>query len=250
MNRVAKQLIYGAVYLLLILTISLSVYLAWFRKTSTCFDNIQNQREMGVDCGGPCVSCAIKNLKIDTSVSPISLQAGQDQSVVFATLKDDSSDYGVRFSYNLIVYSIIGEQLDSRTGVSSILPNDSRYLVFTGIPSSAKEVGRIVLNTSNITWVPSVDMVRYDLSIKSVNTHIDQNGKFSRPFVMPQKDPLFYNSFKDNYNVPELIKGAVTINKSRLLKVARSKSTPVNVDKNVDVDGLSGASKIEKSVLH
>jgi hypothetical protein len=81
-------------------------------------------------------------------------------------------------------------------------------------------------------------------------THIDQNGKFSKPFVMPQKDPLFYQSFKNNYNVPELVNGAVTINKSELLKVAREKSIPSVFDTNVDVDGLSGASKIEQTVLH
>ena len=67
---------------------------------------------------------------------------------------------------------------------------------------------------------------------------------------MPQKDPLFYNSFKDNYNVPELVNGAISINKSELLKVARGKSTPANFDPTVDVDGLSGASRIVKPGLH
>jgi Tol biopolymer transport system component len=81
-------------------------------------------------------------------------------------------------------------------------------------------------------------------------THIDLNGKFTKPFVMPQEDPLFYNSFKNNYNVPELITGAISVDKSQLLKVARDKSIPVNFDKNVDIDGLSGASKIVQPMLH
>lgn len=76
------------------------------------------------------------------------------------------------------------------------------------------------------------------------------NGKFSKPFVLPQKDPLFYKSFKDNYNVPELITGEVKLNKRELLKTARGKAKPVQFDPNVNVDGLSGASKIDETTLH
>lgn len=80
--------------------------------------------------------------------------------------------------------------------------------------------------------------------------HFDGNGNFSKPFVLPQKDPLFYQSFKNNYNVPELINGPVTVSKPKLIEAARGNATPANFDKNVNVDGLSGASKIEQSVLH
>jgi len=36
-------------------------------------------------------------------------------------------------------------------------------------------------------------------------SYLDENGKASKPFVLPQKDPEFYNSFIQNYNIPELI---------------------------------------------
>jgi len=179
MNRTTKQLIYGAVYLVIALLVILGVYGIWFRKMPTCFDNIQNQGETGVDCGGPCVPCALKNLSIDTSVKPMPLQAGTDQSVILLTFKDDSGDYGADFSYNVVVDSVIlGEQIDAFNGTSSIAPDGSRYIVLTGIPDNAADIGSINLTTSNVSWVPSAKVVQYDLSISGTSTDITQSGGY------------------------------------------------------------------------
>lgn len=81
-------------------------------------------------------------------------------------------------------------------------------------------------------------------------THIDENGHSTKPFVMPQKDPLFYKGFKNNYNVPELAIGPVNVNRPALLQKARDKASPVMFDPNVDVNALSGATRIEERLLH
>lgn len=36
--------------------------------------------------------------------------------------------------------------------------------------------------------------------------HVDTNGTLSKPFVMPQEDPGFYDTFLKTYNVPELVR--------------------------------------------
>jgi Tol biopolymer transport system component len=51
-------------------------------------------------------------------------------------------------------------------------------------------------------------------------SYIDQNGKVYKPFVLPQKDPEFYASFLKTYNVPELIKGPVTVRPQDLIETA------------------------------
>lgn len=38
-------------------------------------------------------------------------------------------------------------------------------------------------------------------------THVDENGKTTKPFVMPQRDPDFYDFFMKSYNIPELSSG-------------------------------------------
>ncbi len=180
MGRTFKQIAYGTAYLVLIFLLTWGVYGVWFKKIPTCFDNIQNQGEAGVDCGGPCAPCATKNLKIDASVSPLPLQAGQDQSAILVTLKNRSGDYGVNFSYDVTVHSIIGYQIDEFTGTSYILPNGSRYLVLPGVTANAIDVGLVDVRTSNTTWVPSAQMTDYGISIDKGNTVTDigQDGGY------------------------------------------------------------------------
>jgi hypothetical protein len=120
----------------------------------------------------------------------------------------------------------------------------------TAFPYNSDEVDSFHSWSHDGKWIVFSSKRIDGLCTRPYFTHIDSNGKFSKPFVMPQKDPLFYTSFKNNYNVPELIDGAVSLNKPELLKVARGNATPVIFDPKVDVDGLSGASKIEQAVLH
>jgi hypothetical protein len=59
--------------------------------------------------------------------------------------------------------------------------------------------------------------------------YIDQTGHAHKPFLLPQKDPRFYDSFLYAYNVPELAVWKIDINKKHLLDVIRSPAT-ITVD--------------------
>ena len=41
--------------------------------------------------------------------------------------------------------------------------------------------------------------------------HIDSNGNVSKPLLVPQKDPRFYSSFLQTYNLSTLVKGPVRL---------------------------------------
>jgi hypothetical protein len=43
-------------------------------------------------------------------------------------------------------------------------------------------------------------------------SHIDEDGNCSKPFLLPQKNPGFYDYFLKSYNIPELSKGPVPFN--------------------------------------
>jgi hypothetical protein len=47
-----------------------------------------------------------------------------------------------------------------------------------------------------------------------------------------------------NYNVPELIGGPVTVSRWNLMRVAHKEPTQAKFDSTVNVDALSGATKI------
>jgi Tol biopolymer transport system component len=41
--------------------------------------------------------------------------------------------------------------------------------------------------------------------------HLDKNGKWSKPFELPQSDPGYHRQFMKCYNIPEFMRGPVTI---------------------------------------
>ncbi len=41
--------------------------------------------------------------------------------------------------------------------------------------------------------------------------HIDENGISSKAFVLPQRDPDFYDYFLKSFNIPELSKGKTPV---------------------------------------
>jgi len=61
------------------------------------------------------------------------------------------------------------------------------------------------------------------------SSFIDEKGLASKPFVLPQEDPEFYDSFLYAYNVPELISGPVQVSSRRLIRAVRSpRAIPVD----------------------
>lgn len=76
--------------------------------------------------------------------------------------------------------------------------------------------------------------------------HFDETGKFGKPFVLPQKDPDFYNNYLHNFNRPELMTGKINVSPQKIRDAARENAIPVVFDPKVNIDALSGASKIKK----
>jgi Tol biopolymer transport system component len=64
--------------------------------------------------------------------------------------------------------------------------------------------------------------------------YFDQNGKAHKPFVLPQKDPEFYNSFLKNYNIPELMTGAVEPSDFDIRETILKDAQPAGLDATVD----------------
>jgi hypothetical protein len=97
--------------------------------------------------------------------------------------------------------------------------------------------------SSNSRWFVFASKRRDSLCSRLYFCHVDEKGKVSKPFLMPQKDPDFYDTFIKNYNVPELISGPVTASHWQLMRTAHKTPLQAVFDPTVDVDALSGATK-------
>lgn len=143
-----------------------------------------------------------------------------------------------------------GETIDTfytTTGKSASFPRispDNRYLLYTEsdyatFPIWHKEadlkmislqdsstVDTDILNSpdvesyhswsSNGRWIIFSSRRLDGLYTRFFIAHFDKNGTFSKPFLLPQKDPEENNLRLKSFNIPEFIKGKVTITRSRL----------------------------------
>ena len=65
-------------------------------------------------------------------------------------------------------------------------------------------------------------------------SYLDDNGKASKPFVLPQEDPVFYTNFLKNYNIPELITGKVTVSPQAIRDKVLEDAVQAKLDPSVD----------------
>lgn len=70
--------------------------------------------------------------------------------------------------------------------------------------------------SSNGRWVVFSSKRLDGLFARPFFTHMDQNGEFSKPFLLPQRDPDFYDSFLQTFNLPEFVLGPVQVTQDRL----------------------------------
>jgi len=87
--------------------------------------------------------------------------------------------------------------------------------------------------SSNGRWLIFSSRRDDGLYTKPYIVHISADGRASKPFLLPQKNPLkYYHDLLFSYNIPEMMSGEVTVKKSSILSVMlESKGTDVKIIK-------------------
>ena len=65
-------------------------------------------------------------------------------------------------------------------------------------------------------------------------SYLDDSGKATKPFVLPQENPEFYNTFLKNYNIPELITGEVSVSPQAIRDKVLETAIAAKLDPSVD----------------
>ena len=76
--------------------------------------------------------------------------------------------------------------------------------------------------SSNSRWIVFSSKRDNGLLARPYFTYLDAEGREHKPFILPQKDPAFYDAWLKTYNVPELVKGPITIPKEELARAILS----------------------------
>ena len=168
MSRTAKQLLSGALYLAVLGTIGWWIYSVTLAPAPSCFDNVQNGGETGVDCGGPCVSCAIKHLQ-PLSISPSSLFGTDRVYSAVAEVTDPSDLYGTKtFSYSVAFVDANGNVLQTVDQTGFLYPGQTRSLIVAGvsIQNGIPTQANFTLDATSTAWASASDFSEpiYELS--------------------------------------------------------------------------------------
>ena len=57
--------------------------------------------------------------------------------------------------------------------------------------------------------------------------HVDKNGCWGKPFELPQQDPDYHRQFLRSYNIPEFMRGQVTIDPHSFADILKGEGEPV-----------------------
>ena len=83
--------------------------------------------------------------------------------------------------------------------------------------------------SSNSRWIAFSSKRWQGVFTRPYLSYVDQKGKVYKPVLLPQKDPVFYDSCLQAYSVPELVIQPVQVTGEKLARVVRG-SRKISVD--------------------
>lgn len=186
-GRILRKLFFGGVFLFLIAGFSYYTYQAYFPALPACNDNIQNQDETGVDCGGMCSNeCPPPPPPADTK--PIEVVWAKvfysDIGAYDLAAKINNSNlyWGViEFKYDFIARDGNGAVVIERSGTSYLLPESYDYIIIPSVKSDKNPVSaELNIIKEGQKWA-SVSSVYNNLSLalpfsEKVYAAKDENG--------------------------------------------------------------------------
>ncbi len=76
--------------------------------------------------------------------------------------------------------------------------------------------------SSNSRWIAFASKRDNDLLARPYFSYVDEEGRAHKPFLLPQKDPAFYDSLLLTYNLPELVRRPVPVRGEQVARAIRS----------------------------
>ena len=97
--------------------------------------------------------------------------------------------------------------------------------------------------SSNGRWFSFVSNRRDGMSALPYFAYFDTQGKAHKAFVLPQKDPAFFDTFIDTYNVVELVKSRVDVSTFKLAQTMQEPAREAEFRNPPEVDAYTGPTK-------
>lgn len=174
MQRTSKQIIYSLLYIALLFLIGSVLWGIVTKQVPTCEDGIQNQTETGIDCGGSCISCELKNIEpIEfLGYSAMPLKSGK-VSFVFHIKNPNETHHAFPFSYVVRLFDENGIERDVLRGSSSLRAGSEGY-IYEG-NSIYRNPQHVTMEVTDVAWKSKDAFSSPNLFVRNSTTTIE-NG--------------------------------------------------------------------------
>jgi len=155
-KRAIKQIIIASVFLAILICIGFLIYY-FTRPEPTCFDNIINQEEEEIDCGGPCLPCELVHIE-DINILWVKAISNKEGFYdLAAKIKNPNQNYGSgKLPYKFQVYDYNDNLITEYVGTTFILPNQTKYLIKIRVESN-QSIYKADISFTDIKWEKPVD---------------------------------------------------------------------------------------------
>lgn len=256
MSRIAKQFLYGTLFLMVLSVALLWAYSAFLKPAPSCFDNRQNGDELGVDCDGSCVSCDVKNLR-PLFAAEANLYGVERVYSVSVQVQNSSPAFGAKsFSYTVNFYDANGVLLRTASDKSFIYANSSKNIVEAGarITNGVPVRAEMVIDDSSVEWAKTTDFSEPKYELKDVSVELE-NGQVAISGVVVNPNNFTFSKVVIGVFLSDNIGLKAGASKTELNNVGQFRQNnfklfiPVQKDMLDNIDLNASAKSVSVSVL-
>lgn len=152
---IQKRLIYTLLFLAGIsVVVGIPLFLKLYNKPQTCFDNIKNQNEINIDCGGVCMQiCREEIVSPHTLFERFIKVAPGFYSAVVVVENTNEDFFATRVPYVMRFYDKENVLLTEVMGETFLYRKESFPIIEYGIETKEREIARMTFEfLGDISW--------------------------------------------------------------------------------------------------
>lgn len=173
--RFLKYFLYGIFYLAVLAGIGYLVFLIFVKAPASCFDNKQNQNELGVDCGGPCAKiclpATIRAITISGEAQLFSTPDGLWSALFWP--QNPNPDYALKdFKYSINIYDGSGAVIKTLNGNSYLYAGEIKYIDVPAFSLGDSLPTRAEFQITEPVWIKAENFEKPNLVVQSPSARL------------------------------------------------------------------------------
>ncbi len=148
------------------------------KPSPSCFDNKQNQNEEGLDCGGVCQPCELKEVA-DIRLLPVRLiEALNGKTSALLEFQNPNLNYGASpFYFDLNFLDKSGKVIKTISSQTVLAPAEIAFRVEPNLDADFDKISRAEIIAGNYQWLSRAQMPAVKIQARDVSIILEKEGR-------------------------------------------------------------------------